>query len=705
MAARGMGQVSRSALMGLVVALSVVLGGEAQMVLCRPDIVGVGRLFLVALDVPPETPEIQVTLPACVELLDRTPLPTAGRRRLFYFRATAPAEAVEIVFGGPIEAVRIPLTVWSFEQLRGYRTLKGVQLPRRWPLGESLPELKSGQTVTTEAVKAAAGGAGRRAAGHLELSDDAIWAMQPDSAIPRWHWTNVKAGCPEHGTEIYRGKAFYPWLNDRGKSLRSYTASVPYPWKIRCPIGQELYPSNDFAGGDFTGGAFADDGIGGGCRVNGVTYGFVAELCQAYCHQMLAVAPDCARAYLATGDEAYVHKALVACCRLAVEYAYLATMTQHRHRNSQSQVERLGPAPFAEGPCLAGAGLTVYCIDQPGYQCALAEAYDRIWPAIDRDGAILPFLREKGYDLPSHEALRRFIEENLMAVWMQAAMDGATRSNEPYAQWGLARMAEVLNYRRGGEFMDWLYDGEGGMRTFVWNSFFRDGAPYESTGGYNGMHLVAMGPIVESIEHLRELRPETYPEDRFPSFARSRRYRHVFDFSMNTVTLDRTYPRVGDDGAHPRYRRGPRRTWQNGGAAAFEHAYRVFREPKYAWALTHAPGWQPADGFPFRSEEIASAAAAWPADWNERSRLSDGYGLAILRSGEGVHKRALWMFYGRCRSHTHDDILQLGLDACESEILGHLGYPRNWNHWYGNWITQLVARQIPFVNLTATAQV
>jgi hypothetical protein len=681
-----------------------LVAGGAEMVVYRPDVVGVERLFMVALKVPRETPDIEVTVPPCVVLLDRTRLPAQSELRKFYFRSTAPAVQAEIRFAGPIEAQTVVIDIWSFAQLRAPRTLKGVDLPRRWPLGEALPELKAGQTLTDARSQEAARQAGAPATAYLELGDDAIWALQPDSTLPRWHWTNVKEGCPVHGAAIYEKGAYYPWLNDRGLALRSYTATVPYPWKIVCPVGKESYPSNDIGKDDFTSGEFPDDGMGGGFERGGIHYGFLAEIAQAYCHQMLKVAPDCARSYLVTGDARYVHKALVALSRLAVEYAYLATMTQHRHRNSQSQVERLGQAPFSEGPFLYDTGLTVYAIDQPGYQMALAEAYDRIWPAIDQDAEILPYLRGKGFALADHEQLRRFLEENLLAVWMQAALDGSTASNPPYAQWGLARMAEMLNYRRGTDFMDWLFDGAGNMRAFVANGFFRDGAPYESSGGYNGMHVTALGPIVESVEHLRALRPDVYPEARYPNLTRSRRYHNVFDFSMNTVTIDRTYPRVGDDGVPPHYGKRARITAQNGGTEAFEHAVKVFGDPKFAWALARWPDWQPAPGSALTRAQVEAAAAAWPDDWNDRSRLSDGYGLAILRSGSGEAKRALWMMYGRYRSHCHDDIMHIGLDAFQSEILGHLGYPRNWNSWYGNWMTQLVARQVPFVSMTATAQ-
>ena len=685
--------------------LYAAIAGGKDMVVYKPDVLGVGRLFMVVLKVPATTPKVTVTVPACAVLLDRTPLPTKKNQRRYYFRTRAAAEKAEILFGGSIDTQRVVVDIWSFEQLRQYRKLKGVLLPRRWPLGESLPELKQGQTVTTEKLRERLRGRGPGPKMYLTLSDEDIWNMQPDSTIPRWHWTNVKAGCPIHGVAIYKNRSFYPWLNDRGDMLRDYTAKVPYTWKIVCPIDKAAYPSNDFAHDDFTSGPFPDDGIGGGCLYKGVRYGFIAETAQAYCHQMLRVVPACATGYLESGNPVYVHKALVALSRLAVEYAYLATMTQHRHRNSRHQVDRLGPALFSEGPCLKRSGLTVYCIDQPTYQRAIAEAYDRIWPAIAADDKILPFLRSKGFDLATHEDLRRFLEENLMAVWMQAAMDGATASNEPYAQWGLARMAEVLNYKRGTDFMDWLYDGAGNMRIFVSNSFYRDGAPYESSGGYNGMHVTAMGPVVEAVEHLRRLRPTVYPEDVYPNLGKSRRYHNVFDFSMDTVNIDRTYPRVGDDGSFPRYAVHSKRVWQNGGVAAFEHAYTIFRDPKFAWALAHTPGWTPSDSFPFTREQILAAAARWPDTWNDASRLSDGYGLAMLRSGKGRNKRALWMMYGRYHGHTHDDMLHMGLDAFRSEILGHLGYPRNWNYWTKCWMTQLLARQIPFVNMTATPQV
>ncbi len=664
---------------------------HAGPVLYQPDIVGAGRIFMVVLDVPVEAPDVAVRVPETVEMLGRTPLPAKGRQRKFYFRALKPAPRAEILFEHPAGAQQVTLEIWGYEDLRRFRTLKGVQLPRRWPLGQVLDELKAGQVVTPAAPRRSSGGAppGRQ---WLDVADEQIWSMQPDSTIPRWHWVNVLEGCPVHGRDIYKVRAFYPW---------KWSYALPYDWKITCPIGGESYPSNDFARGDMTSGAFPDDGIGGAFEKGGVKYGFLAEVNQAYCRHMLTVAPQCADAYVATGDPRYAHKALVAMCRVAEEYAYLATMTHHRHRNSQSQVERLGPAPFSEGPCLAHSGLTTYMIHHEG--AAHAEAYDKILPAIEKDAEIIPFLRARGYEVNTHEDVRRFLEENLFGVVLQALMDGATHANPPVAQRAVARIAEVLNYRRGHALMDWLYDGSGGMRAFLVNQYFKDGAPFESTGGYNGIHVEELGPIVESIEHLRQLRPEVYPAAKYPDLTNSRRYHSVFDFAMDTVNIDRTYPKVGDQGGWPRFLAGPRLTWQNGGPASFEHAYRVFRDPKFAWALANAPAWKPSPEFPHTREQVETAAKAWPGDWNDRSALKDGYGLAMLRGGRGERKRALWLNYGRTRWHAQDEVMQIGLDAHGSEILGHMGYPRNWGNWEANWITHLVARQFPPREMTASA--
>jgi len=48
--------------------------------------------------------------------------------------------------------------------------------------------------------------------------------------------------------------------------------------------------------------------------------------------------------------------------------------------------------------------------------------------------------------------------------------------------------------------------------------------------------------------------------------------------------------------------------------------------------------------------------------------------------------------------------MHIGLDAHKSEILGQMGYPRNWGYWEACWTTHNLARQFPYVQMTATSQ-
>jgi hypothetical protein len=206
------------------------------------------------------------------------------------------------------------------------------------------------------------------------------------------------------------------------------------------------------------------------------------------------------------------------------------------------------------------------------------------------------------------------------------------------------------------------------------------------------------------MEQLRQLRPDVYTETRYLPLSENRRFRHIFDFCMDTTTIDRSYPYIGDGGSWPAYKKIPKIAWHSASAASFEHAYRLFREPKLAWALAHTPGWKPSADFPFTREEIEREAAEWPDDWNDRSSLHDGYGIAILRSGQGDDKRALWMRYGRARGHTQDDLMDIGLQAFQGILLCHMGYPRNWGYWEHSWTSHNLARQIPFCTMTAQAE-
>ncbi len=65
-------------------------------------------------------------------------------------------------------------------------------------------------------------------------SDQYIWDFIPTPDVPRAFNSSFE-GCPVHGMEYFK-HGNYSWIMD------------PFgnPWKIKCPVGGEEYPSNDF---------------------------------------------------------------------------------------------------------------------------------------------------------------------------------------------------------------------------------------------------------------------------------------------------------------------------------------------------------------------------------------------------------------------------------------------------------------------------
>jgi len=647
----------------------------------------VGRRFMIALNVPQAHPAVRVAAPPAVELYDRTRLPTASAQRRYYFRAAAPDPSAEISFHLPDGVASASVEILTFEELVRPREVDGVRLPRCWPMGEELEELKERHTLLSEQELAelAKAEAAPEDSGYAARSDEDYWGFQPDCTIPRWHWVNLKRGCPVHGTEIYRRKAYYPWR-----------MSLKKRWQVQCPVGKEWYPSNDFANGDMTSGEFPDDGAG--CLYKGEKYAFIAVYCQFLCRQAISYCRSSAQTYLRTGDLAAAHKALVALCRVALETGYLSTMVNHRYRANEYtayRVDVIGPPKLSSMGRLRGSGFGVYCIGTPVMFERLSRAYDCVWGAVDKDPEIVPFLREKGIAVETGRDVRRFIERHLFRVGAQGVLDASVRSNLPRPQAAMCAIAKLLDYRRGPELMDWLYDGEGAMRVFLSNYYFKDGIAYESPG-YNGCHVRDVPTIAEMIEEIRRLRPELYPAAKYPPLAGSRRHRNILEAPIDFVCIDRTYPSVGDDGKYPQWGRLPKRVASPGGdaAAAQVHAYKTYRTPKSAWAALEAKVNPETAGL--SAEELAAAAARLPSDFRDHSMLFDGYGIATLRGGAGDDKRALWLKYGRFRGHTHDDVFEMGLMARGNHVLTHFGYPRNWNPWYKCWTTHNTAREIPF---------
>ncbi len=100
-------------------------------VLYAPDVVGVDRMFMIAISAPPGAPETVVAVPDCLAMFDHPRATPGSKVRKFYFRALKPAARAEIRFATGPSPIVVPVEIWSFDDLRKFRKLKGVQLPRR----------------------------------------------------------------------------------------------------------------------------------------------------------------------------------------------------------------------------------------------------------------------------------------------------------------------------------------------------------------------------------------------------------------------------------------------------------------------------------------------------------------------------------------------------------------------------------------------
>ena len=106
-------------------------------------------------------------------------------------------------------------------------------------------------------------------------------------------------GCPVHGEAVFQTPGG-PWQVD----------IFNRPWKIKCAVGGEEYPSNDFMAFYRTGdralltGDYADDGSGWDPGDGRSRFWFVAHYCYRLWHQLIPALQDLGRAYLMTGDPA-----------------------------------------------------------------------------------------------------------------------------------------------------------------------------------------------------------------------------------------------------------------------------------------------------------------------------------------------------------------------------------------------------------------
>jgi len=669
-------------------------------VLDKPLWIFPGQKFRVALEQTPGSGQLDVDVPASLEMFDQWPKDSIQR---FYFRAIEVGDAT-LRFSGAAGELEMPLEVIPWSDILKPREFADIDLPRIWPLDDlEYRELKSGRTCYTEEEIAAMLSSGakpdKRAEEWLSRADEDIYNIVPGSDVPRTclivlggYEDGVGKGCPVCGTDIYEGRSgFYPWVFD----------SDGHPWKVGCPSCGNWFPSNDWANGDMHSGDFPDDGYG--CEpVNPVLspngkpwrWPFIAYYHQwtGYMNQLTPGIQRCAEAFARTGDKAYAHKSAVGLFRFAESMLDMSINMNHRKIPVRNGVYRPPVGAPDQGAMKRVAHSFLYIQpnwDTPRFE-SCARAWDIIFDQLDGDDELVAFCQEHHHpEIQSIEDFRYFIESGFRVI-AQACIDDAVSRNYPMQETALATMALMLNTPRSLEMIDWLLNEGGQIRFGLTNEYYKDGAGHESEG-YNGIQIGDMNRLLQILERVRSLNSDRYKPPRFVSLLDDPKYRQMYDFPINDSLIGRIYPGAGDTGQ----RLAPV-PWSPNQLfpmrpGDYIDVYKATRDPRFAQAIYGPEGKVPSalKDPELRAEvERIGREMGWQVDL--KSNILDGFGHAILRSGEGDGQRALWVRYGRSIQHAHPDMLTMGFEALKRRMLPELGYPQGWTYassWETNWGT------------------
>jgi len=675
-----------------------------------PERVGEGRRFRVVVEAESV---VSCEHSDALVLLDRSPLASSGPQHRFYFRAAKPGAKAKIRLAAGRSRKTLNVRVIAEKDWEGETFLGEIKLPRIWPLENPLGEginLKSRHTMVPPQE------IGRRkdgppdAPGELSWTDEELWGLEPPCDIPRWHFLNLDKGCPVHGLAIYHSDPYYPWIVD----VRDH------PYQVQCPVGGEWYPTSDYLRGDHTSGEYPDDGWGWHAP-DGAVFGFISYYLLRRIRFVYGAVGRLADHFLATGDQGAARKVVILLVSLAREHRYLSFFVEHRFRRYEEVVEEPqyrerkdrvshGPRETKKVSTLAGSGFDDYCINMPYHHDTTTRAYDLVFDRIDSDGELTSFLRRKLPILSDGPTIRRYIETFLFRNAAQAGLDDASSSNLPRPQMGLLNVIRVLDQPECRELVEWLIDGGGQVGRMATNFYYRDGAAYESTGGYNGIHIAAMVPIVEGLRALREQNPDLYADKRFDPIEAHERYHHILRWPLEIVVAQRSCPLIGDTGGVPDTKPivpDPVMSMSDT-MSIYESAVRSFpcdRELRAALELLRRKE-DLARRALERGEKGTSGFYGKGPDPDVRqdprlfftSRLLDGYGVGILESGEGENRRGLWLYYGDHPGHSHEQVMDIGLFAHRRNLLRHMGYPYSWQHmdtWDASWITHFGVKVVP----------
>lgn len=542
----------------------------------------------------------------------------------------------------------------------------------------------------------------------MEVPDDTLWGWMFGNTLKRaWQvWSD--GHCPACRKPV----PMYEWEPD----------ALVHPWKLRCPRCGERFPKNDFArfhrsGLDASGvfdPARADRSLlfnaehpepsdplhrfgvddGDGYVADGKRWRFVnAYLVYGQWKQAIVGGiGKLAAAYVATGDPAYAHKAGILLDRAADLYPSM-------------DFGREGV--MYEGPPRSGYVSTWHdaCMEIHD----LAIAYDAVYDGLAQAPGLVPFLRAKAASHPppmpkdSLDDVRRNIEERLFRDTLRNRPK--IESNYPMTDKALLMIEAVLGW-----------PANRGRVTGLLDAILEKSTAVDGLTGEKGIEVYsAIAP--HDVAGLLGWFQETDPAFLAEAVRRHPSLHAMYRFHIDTWCLGLYYPRTGDTGSFaarvPRYA-GVTFT-QNPGIGPSSYAflwalYQATGDADFVRVLHQANGGRveglPHDLFardPSRIQrEVGEVIRREGAELRLRSVNKPGWGLAVLRSGEGAGARAAWLDYDSGERHGHADAMTIGLFAEGVDLLPDFGYPPvqygGWSSPRARWYTRTAAHNTVLVD-------